>query len=63
LLMRMETNIDNAESLEFVITANLASNPDLHRVVRIKGKIGERSQVGPRITKNAIILCAKFGIE
>src|SRR5215475_11664538 len=39
LLMRMEPNIDNAKSVEFVIAANLASKPDLHRVVGIKRKI------------------------
>ena len=63
LLVSMETNIDNAKSVEFVIAANLVSKPDLHRVVGIKGKIVERPQVGPRITKNTIVVCAKFGIE
>ncbi len=60
LLVSMETNIDNAESVEFVIAANLASKPDLHRILRIKSKIVEGPQVGPGITKDS---CAKFGIE
>ena len=63
LLVSMETNIDNAISVEFVIAADLVSKPDLHRIVGIKGKIVEGPQVGPRITNNTIILCAKFGID
>src|SRR5215831_7887738 len=63
LLVSMETNIDNAKSVQFVIATDLVSKPDLHRVVGIKGKIVERPQVGPRITKNTIILFAKFRIE
>src|SRR5258708_4473701 len=63
LRVSMQTNIKDAIAAKLVIAGNLACKPELHRFVGMKSKIVEGPQVGPRITKNTIVLCAKFGID
>src|SRR6266404_3960264 len=63
LLARMETNIENAIAVKLVVAINLIAEAELDGVVWIKGQIIKRPQVRSRKANDAIILCAKFGID